>query len=347
MKFTRLFSRANIETMTKEIAVSGIRPTGKQHIGNYFGATRNFVQMQDMFNGYFFVADYHSLTTHPDAKDLRDKSKNIALIYLACGLDPNKCALYLQSDVPQIPELYLIFNMIAYLGELEREATFKEKVRDQPNNVNAGLLTYPVLMTVDIIIQKAKKVPVGKDQQQHVEMSRDFVRRFNNLYGVDYFPEPEAFSFSQALVNVPSLDGEGKMSKSKPEHTCIYLEDEADVVRKKMMRMVTDSGPQEPNAPKPLIIQNVFDLMQLVSAPETLQFYNEKWNDRSIRYGDMKKQLAEDMVSFLAPIREKIKELSANEKMLLEILGDGGAKARANAAQTLKDVREIVGLQKV
>ncbi len=347
MKFTRLFSRANIETMTKEIAVSGIRPTGKQHIGNYFGATRNFVQMQDMFNGYFFVADYHSLTTHPDAKDLRDKSKNIALIYLACGLDPNKCALYLQSDVPQIPELYLIFNMIAYLGELEREATFKEKVRDQPNNVNAGLLTYPVLMTVDIIIQKAKKVPVGKDQQQHVEMSRDFVRRFNNLYGVDYFPEPEAFSFSQALVNVPSLDGEGKMSKSKPEHTCIYLEDEADVVRKKMMRMVTDSGPQEPNAPKPLIIQNVFDLMQLVSAPETLQFYNEKWNDCSIRYGDMKKQLAEDMVSFLAPIREKIKELSANEKMLLEILGDGGAKARANAAQTLKDVREIVGLQKV
>ncbi len=347
MKFTRLFSRANIETMTKEIAVSGIRPTGKQHIGNYFGATRNFVQMQDMFNGYFFVADYHSLTTHPDAKDLRDKSKNIALIYLACGLDPNKCALYLQSDVPQIPELYLIFNMMAYLGELEREATFKEKVRDQPNNVNAGLLTYPVLMTVDIIIQKAKKVPVGKDQQQHVEMSRDFVRRFNNLYGVDYFPEPEAFSFSQALVNVPSLDGEGKMSKSKPEHTCIYLEDEADVVRKKMMRMVTDSGPQEPNAPKPLIIQNVFDLMQLVSAPETLQFYNEKWNDCSIRYGDMKKQLAEDMVSFLAPIREKIKELSANEKMLLEILGDGGAKARANAAQTLKDVREIVGLQKV
>jgi tryptophanyl-tRNA synthetase len=347
MKFTRLFSRANIETMTKEIAVSGIRPTGKQHIGNYFGATRNFVQMQDMFNGYFFVADYHSLTTHPDSKDLRDKSKNIALIYLACGLDPNKCALYLQSDVPQIPELYLIFNMMAYLGELEREATFKEKVRDQPNNVNAGLLTYPVLMTVDIIIQKAKKVPVGKDQQQHVEMSRDFVRRFNNLYGVDYFPEPEAFSFSQALVNVPSLDGEGKMSKSKPEHTCIYLEDEADVVRKKMMRMVTDSGPQEPNAPKPQIIQNVFDLMELVSPAETLQHYSEKWNDCSIRYGDMKKQLAEDMVTFLAPIREKIKELSANEKMLLEILGDGGAKARANAAQTLKDVREIVGLQKV
>lgn len=344
---TLLFSRANIETMSKEIAVSGIRPTGKQHIGNYFGATRNFVKMQDVFDGYFFVADYHSLTTHPDASDLRDKSKNIALIYLACGLDPNKCALYLQSDVPQIPELYLIFNMIAYLGELEREATFKEKVRAQPNNVNAGLLTYPVLMTVDIIIQKAKKVPVGKDQQQHVEMSRDFVRRFNNLYKVDYFPEPEAFSFSEKLVNVPSLDGEGKMSKSKADHTCIYLEDEPDVIRKKMMRMVTDSGPKEPNSAKPEIIKNVFDLMELVSSEETYKFYNEKWNDCSIRYGDMKKQLAEDMVTFLAPIRERMLELGSNEKLLLEILGDGGAKARANASTTLRDVREIVGLQKV
>lgn len=327
------------------ITVSGVRPTGKQHLGNYFGAVKNFVQMQDMFKGYFFVADFHSLTTHPNAADLREKSKNIALVYLACGLDPNKCALYLQSDVPQIPELYLIFNMFAYLGELEREATFKEKIREQPNNVNAGLLTYPVLMTVDIIIHKAHKVPVGKDQQQHVEMSRDFVRRFNNLYKVEYFPEPEPFSFADKLVNVPSLDGEGKMSKSKAEHTCIYLEDEPDIIRKKMMRMVTDSGPKEPNSAKPLIIQNVFDMMKLVSGPETLKHFEEKYNDCSIRYGDMKKQLAEDMVSFLTPIREKINELSSDEKKLYEILGDGGSKARASASQTLKEVREIIGLK--
>ncbi|MCX6199523.1 MAG: tryptophan--tRNA ligase [Bacteroidetes bacterium] len=327
------------------IAVSGVRPTGKQHLGNYFGAVKNFVKMQDIFNGYFFVADYHSLTTHPNAADLREKSKNVALIYLACGLDPNKCALYLQSDVPQIPELYLIFNMHAYLGELEREATFKEKIRDQPNNVNAGLLTYPVLMTVDIIIHKALKVPVGKDQQQHVEMSRDFVRRFNNLYKVDYFPEPQPFSFAEKLVNVPSLDGEGKMSKSKPDHTCIYLEEEPDVIRKKVMRMVTDSGPKEPNSAKPLIIQNVFDMMKLVSTEETLKQFEEAYNNCSIRYGDMKKQLGEDMVVFLAPTREKIKELSADEKKLYEILGDGGSKARTSAAQTLKDVREIIGLK--
>lgn len=331
--------------MSKQIAVSGVRPTGKQHLGNYFGAVANFVKMQDMFNGYFFVADYHSLTTHPNAADLREKSKNIALIYLACGLDPEKCALYLQSDVPQIPELYLIFNMHAYIGELEREATFKEKVRSQPNNVNAGLLTYPVLMSVDVIIHKATKVPVGKDQQQHVEMMRDFVRRFNNLYNVELFPEPEAFTFSDKLLNIPSLDGDGKMSKSKPESTCIYLEDEPDAIRKKVMRMITDSGPTEPNQAKPQIIQNVFDMMTLVSAPETIQFFDEKYNTCSIRYGDMKKQLAEDMVTFLSPIREKIKELSADENKVYEILGDGGSKARASAAQTLRDVREIIGIK--
>ncbi len=331
--------------MLKEIAVSGVRPTGKQHLGNYFGAVLNFVKMQDLFNGYFFVADYHSLTTHPNAADLRDKSKNIALVYLACGLDPNKCALYLQSDVPQIPELYLIFNMYAYLGELEREATFKEKVRDQPDNVNAGLLTYPVLMAVDVIVHRAVKVPVGKDQQQHVEMMRDFARRFNNLYGVDYFPEPQPFSFSDKLVNIPSLDGEGKMSKSKPEYTCIYLEDEPNVIRKKIMRMPTDSGPKEMNAAKPPVIQNVFDLMTYVSKPETVTFFEEQFNGCSIRYGDMKKQLGEDMVAFLSPIREKINELSSDEKKVYEILGDGGSKARASASQTLKDVREIIGLK--
>lgn len=331
--------------MSKQIAVSGVRPTGKQHLGNYFGAVVNFVKMQDIFNGYFFVADYHSLTTHPNPLDLRQQSKNIAIVYLACGLDPNKCALYLQSDIPQIPELYLIFNMLAYKGELEREATFKDKAREQPDNVNAGLLTYPVLMTADVIIHKGEKVPVGKDQQQHLEMSRDFVRRFNNLYKVDYFPEPQAFSFGDKLVNVPSLDGEGKMSKSKPENTCIYLEDEPDAIHKKVMRMVTDSGPKEPNSVKPQIIQNVFDMMKLVSTADTVAHFEDKYNDCSIRYGDMKKQLAEDMVNFLTPIREKIVELSSDDKKLNEILGDGGSKARQSAAQTLKDVREIIGLK--
>lgn len=331
--------------MVKEITVSGVRPTGKQHLGNYFGAVVNFVKMQEVFNGYFFVADYHSLTTHPKAADLHANVRQIIVEYLACGVDPNKCTLYLQSDVPQIPELYLIFNMFAYLGELERAATFKEKVRSQPENVNAGLLTYPVLMAVDIIIHRAAKVPVGKDQQQHLEMTRDFVTRFNNLYQVEYFPEPQAFNFDSNLVSIPSLDGEGKMSKSKGEQTCIYLTDEPEVLRKKIMRATTDSGPTMPHSAKPIAVQNLFDLMKLVSPPETVSFFEEKYNDCSIRYGDMKKALAEDMIRFLTPIREKIVEVSSNEKLLTEIIGDGGSKARENATQTLKDVREIIGIK--
>ncbi len=331
--------------MAKEITVSGVRPTGKQHLGNYFGAVVNFVKMQEMYDSYFFVADYHSLTTHPNAADLHSNVKQIVVEYLASGVDPNKCALYLQSDVPQIPELYLIFNMFAYLGELERSATFKEKVRSQPDNVNAGLLTYPVLMGVDIIIHKAHKVPVGKDQQQHLEMTRDFVKRFNNLYKVEYFPEPQAFNFDDTLVSIPSLDGEGKMSKSKGEQTCIYLADEPEVLRKKIMRATTADTPTEPNSPKPTAVQNLFDLMKLVSTPETIKTFDDSFNNCTIRYGDLKKQLAEDMVNYLAPIREKIKELNSNDKLLSEILGDGGAKARTSAAQTLKDAREIIGIK--
>lgn len=331
--------------MAKQITVSGVRPTGRQHLGNYFGAVRNFVKMQDLFDGYFFVADYHSLTTHPHPPDLRSNVRQTVIEYLACGLDPNKCVLYIQSDVPQIPELYLIFNMLAYLGELERSASFKDKVREQPNNVNAGLLTYPVLMSVDVIIHKAHKVPVGKDQQQHIEMMRDFAGRFNNLYGVEYFPLPEAFSYSDKLVSIPSLDGEGKMSKSKGEQTAIFLADEPDVIRKKIARAVTDSGPAQPNSTKPLAIQNIFDLMELVSAPETVKFFDDKYNDCTIRYGDLKKQLAEDMVKYLTPIRERINELSANDKLLSEILQDGGSRARKSADKTIKEVREIVGIK--
>jgi tryptophanyl-tRNA synthetase len=345
MHLTIFAKNSRKQFMSKPVTVSGVRPTGKQHLGNYFGAVVNFVKMQELFNGYFFVADFHSLTTHPKAADLKANVKQIVVEYLACGLDPNRCTLYVQSDLPQIPELYLIFNMLAYLGELEREATFKEKVREQPNNVNAGLLTYPVLMAVDVIIHKAEKVPVGKDQQQHLEMTRDFARRFNNLYGVNYFPEPEAFNFGGKLVSVPGLDGNGKMSKSKGEQTCIYLSDEPEALRKKIMRAVTDTGPTAPNSPKHEAVQNLFDLLALVSSTDTVSAFEAKYNDCTIRYGDLKKQLAEDMVKFLEPIRDKIKSLNENDKLLGQILGDGGQKARASAASTLNEVREIIGIK--
>lgn len=329
----------------REIAVSGVRPTGKQHLGNYFGAVINFVKMQEEYNGFFFIADYHSLTTHPSPGDLNANVKQTLIEYLACGLDPAKCTLYAQSDVPQIAEMYLIFNMLAYLGELEKVPTFKEKVRDNPNNVNAGLLTYPVLMAVDVLIHHAQKVPVGKDQMQHIEMMRNFGNRFNHLYKVDYFKEPLGFNYGDNPVSVPSLDGEGKMSKSKGENTVIYLADEADVIRKKIMRAVSDSGPTSPNQEKPEMIQNLFDLMKLVSANDTIQFFDDAYNNCNIRYGDLKKQLAEDAVNYLTPIRERIREISSNEKYLNEVLAAGGEKARNSAIKTVKEVREIIGLK--
>ena len=302
--------------------------------------------MQDKYNSYFFIADYHSLTTHPKPEDLSKNVRQTIIEYLACGLDPDKCVLYRQSDLPQIPELYLVFNMLAYLGELERATTFKEKVRTQPDNVNAGLLTYPVLMAVDIIIHRAVKVPVGKDQQQHLEMTRNFVNRFNHLYNTDYFPEPEAFSFGDKLISIPSLDGEGKMSKSKGENTVIFLDDEPDVIRKKMMRAVTDTGPTEMNSEKSPPVQNLFDIMQLISAKDTIEHFETTFNNCTIRYGDMKKQLGEDMVKFIAPISERIKEISADEKYLSKVLSEGGEKARGSAQKTLNDVRQIIGFKK-
>lgn len=333
----------------KEITVSGVRPTGKQHLGNYLGAVVNFVKMQEEYNGFFFIADLHSLTTHPKAADLQSNVRQTLIEYLACGLDPDKCTLFAQSDLPQISELYLVFNMLAYLGELEKVPTFKDKVRDQPNNVNAGLLTYPVLMAVDILIHHAVKVPVGKDQMQHIEMARNFVNRFNNLYKVDYFKEPFGFTYNDKPLSVPSLDGAGKMSKSKGENTVIYLADEPEMIRKKVMKAVTDGGPKvnEPIATELMSepVRNLFDLMEVVSNPEIVAFFKDQYAKEAIRYGDMKKQLADDMIQYLAPVRERIKELSADQAYLNKVLREGGEKARISAGQTVSDVREIIGLK--
>lgn len=329
--------------MSKEIVVSGIRSTGFLHLGNYFGAMRNYVKMQDEYNCYFFVADYHSLTTHPDPKDLKENVYRVVAENVACGLDPNKVALYAQSDLPEIPELYLMLNMMAYKGELEKVPTFKDKVRTQPDNVNAGLLTYPVLMSADIIIHKAVKVPVGKDQEQHIEMARNFVNRFNNRYG-ELFPEPHAFNYSQELVKVPSLDGAGKMSKSENVNATLYLADDDALIRKKVMKAKTDAGPTEPNSEMPDYIKNIFLLMELVSADDVLQKFKKDYNECSIRYGDMKKQLAEDMVNFIAPIRERAAELQKDEEQIKKILKEGAEKGRESASKTIAEARKLIGI---
>lgn len=326
-----------------EIVVSGIRPTGNLHLGNYFGAVKNFLRLQDEYNCYFFIADWHSLTTHPHPGDVTANVRKILAEYLACGIDPEKAAIYIQSDVKEILELYLYLNMNAYLGELQRVTSFKEKARKQPENVNAGLLTYPTLMAADIIIHKADKVPVGKDQEQNMEMARKFARRFNTIYNVDLFPEPQSYSFGGDAVKVPGLDGSGKMGKS--EGNAIYLIDDAATIRKKVMKAVTDSGPTEPDSEKPEAIANLFTMLKIVSSPDTYDYFNDKYNTCQVRYGDLKKQLAEDIIQFTTPIRERILDFSANSEYMDRVALQGAEKARESAEKTIKEVRKIIGFR--
>lgn len=326
-----------------QTVVSGIRPTGNLHLGNYFGAVRAFTQMQNEYNCYFFIADWHSLTTHPHPDDIIRSTNTILAEYLACGIDPEKTTIYVQSDVREVLELYLYLNMNAYLGELERTTSFKDKARQQPDNVNAGLLTYPSLMAADILMHKAVKVPVGKDQEQNMEMARKFARRFNTIYGVDFFTEPQSFSLGERALKVPGLDGSGKMGKS--EGNAIYLIDDEKTISKKVMRAVTDAGPTEPNSEKPEPIQNLFTLMEIVSTPEVYQHFNGLYNDCAIRYGDMKKQLAADINAFCAPIRERILDIQGDKELLSRVARIGAEKARESASKTIDEVRHIIGFR--
>lgn len=328
-----------------ETVVSGIRSTGKLHLGNYYGAVSNFVKMQNEYNCFFFIADYHSLTTHPTPSDLHGNIKQVLVEYLAAGLDPEKCTLYIQSDVPEIAELYLYMNMNAYVGELERSASFKDKIRLNPDNVNAGLLTYPVLMAADILIHHATKVPVGKDQEQHLEMARTFGNRFNRLYNTEYFKDPHAFNYAKDLIKIPGLDGKGKMGKSEGEMNAVYLSDGPEIIKKKVMKAVTDAGPTVENQEKPQEVQNLFDLMKVVSSEDTLSHFNALYNKCEIRYGDFKKQLAEDITIATQPIRERIEDISKDTALLKKVANWGAEKARESASKTIKEVRELIGFR--
>lgn len=354
--------------MSKDIVLSGIRSTGHLHLGNYYGALSKFVKMQD--EGYdcrFFVADLHALTTAPDPGAMHGNVRDILAEYLAAGLDPDKVTLYVQSDIPEIPEMYLLLNMHVGIGELMRTASFKDKARkalgiatatddndpaiesqiigaDSNKRVNAGLLTYPTLMAVDILIHKATKVPVGKDQEQHLELTRRFARRFNSFYGVEEFPEPQNFDFGGAPVKVPGLDGSGKMGKS--EGNCIYLNDDPKVLRKKVMRAVTGLSPTEPGSPMPQTIANLFTLMRLTSTPDTVKHFEDTWNDCSIRFGDLKGQLAEDILKVTTPIRERIADIAADDAYIARVTRQGAERARAAAAKTLAEVRDIMGIRR-
>ena len=327
-----------------DIVLSGIRSTGKLHFGNYYGSLQNFTRMQEDNKCYFFIADIHSLTTHPDPKLLHENVKNVLVDYLAAGIDPEKSVIYVQSDLIETTELYLYLNMHAYLGELSKTSSFKEKARKQPENVNAGLLTYPTLMAADILIHNADKVPVGKDQEQHLEMTRRFARRFNHFYDVEYFKEPVAYNFGNELVKIPGLDGSGKMGKS--EGNAIYLAVTPKEIEKIVKRALTDSGPTEPNSVKPDYIENLYTILRVVSTPDVVKHYDDKWNLCEIRYGDLKKQLAEDIIKVTSPIRERILEIERDNEYLKKVTREGAEKARESASKTVNDVREIMGFKK-
>ncbi|MBB6276204.1 tryptophan--tRNA ligase [Porphyromonas circumdentaria] len=326
-----------------ERVVSGIRPTGNLHLGNYFGAVRGFIEMQHKYDSFFFIADWHSLTTHPRPEDIIRSTHTILAEYLACGLDPEVATIYRQSDVPEVLELYLYLNMNAYLGELERTTSFKEKARKQPDNVNAGLLTYPTLMAADILLHRAVRVPVGKDQEQNMEMARKFARRFNTIYQTEYFAEPQSWALGDKSIKIPGLDGSGKMGKS--EGNAIYLIDDEKTLTKKVMRAVTDSGPTTPNSDMPEAIQNLFTLLQIASSQEVYDHFLAAYNDCSIRYGDLKKQLAADLVAFCAPIRERIIEIQKDQAYLDKVAAQGAERARESARKTISEVRRIIGFK--
>lgn len=356
-------------TDKKEIILSGIRSTGNLHLGNYYGALRKFVEAQDKFDCNFFIADLHALTTATDPVALHNSVKCVLAEYLAAGIDPDKATIFIQSDIPEISEMYLLLNMHVGIGELMRTTSFKDKARkalgitaptDNENDdeafeheiigastnkrVNAGLLTYPTLMAVDILIQKATKVPVGKDQLQHLELTRRFARRFNSFYGVDLFPEPTDFDLSGGSpVKVPGLDGSGKMGKS--EGNCIYLTDDPKVLRKKVMRATTDEGPKEPDSPMSEPVANLFTLLELTSTPDVVAHFRQAYADCSIRYGDLKKQLAEDILAVTTPIRERVSDILADDAYLRRVAAQGAERARARAAATLAEVRHIMGIR--
>jgi tryptophanyl-tRNA synthetase len=338
-----LSSRLMENSHSKTTVMSGIRSTGFLHLGNYFGAIRNYIRMQDKYRCFFMVADLHSLTTHPDTKDLKSNVHRVIAENIASGLDPEKATLYCQSHVPETAELYLFLNMLSYKGELEKTATFKEKARQHPDNINAGLLTYPVLQTADIILHRASLVPVGKDQEQHLEMARNFVNRFNHRYG-DIFPEPQAFNFGEELIKVPSLDGTGKMSKSENQYATVYLSDDNDMIRKKVQKAKTDTVPATPNSKKSEAVQNLFQLMELVSEKDVIRKFEDDYNNLTIRYGDMKEQLANDMIKFISPIREKAIAIYKDEDYLKQVMARGAAKARDSAQTTMEQVKRAMGL---
>jgi tryptophanyl-tRNA synthetase len=322
--------------MNKDILVSGLRASSKPHIGNYLGALRQFVELQEKYHSYFFVADLHAITTPFEPKELRQNSLEVVADYLALGLDPKKCTLFLQSQVPEHVELAWVFNCITPLGELYRMTQFKEKAENK-EKANAGLLNYPVLMAADVMLYKAQVVPVGEDQVQHIELARIIARKFNNKFG-EVFPEPQPL-LTKTSSRVKSLiNPEMKMSKSGDEP--LFLSDTPDIISKKIKKAVTATD----NTGNSAGVENLFKLLEEFATAEEVKHFRAEQKEGTIKFSELKEVLAKDISDYFAEFREKRTELLADPAKIARVLSDGAEKARAQAKETLKEVKSKIGL---
>jgi tryptophanyl-tRNA synthetase len=317
--------------------LSGIQPSGKLHIGNYLGAMRQHLDLQDKGEAFYFIADFHALTSVKDPQALREHIRDVALDYLALGLDPSKATFYRQSDIPQVPELTWLLTTVTPMGLLERCHSYKDKIA-KGISPDHGLFAYPVLMAADILIVDAGVVPVGKDQKQHVEVTRDIAQRFNNLYGQEVFVIPEDRILPETGV-VPGIDGQ-KMSKSYGNTIELFLEGKA--LKERVFSVVTDSAPVD--APKDPDANNVYNLLKLFVSKEEDQEWRERFLAGGLKYSDAKKRLLQVLDETFGPARERRKELVKRPDYVEDVLREGAKRVRPIAGATLARARKACGI---
>lgn len=326
--------------MSKKRIFSGVQPTNNIHIGNYFGAIKNWVDVQDQFDCIFSVVDLHAITVYQKPEDLRKNIFNIAKTYMALGINPKKCLIFQQSDVKEHAELCWLLNSIAKMGELERMTQYKDKSASHPENINVGLFDYPVLMAADILLYDTQAVPVGEDQKQHLELARDLAIRFNSLYGQTFVvPEP---MIKKEGCRIMGLDNPlKKMSKSAPStYNYISLLDTPEEAKKKIMKAVTDSGSEiKFDLEKPAVC-NLLTIYSQLSG-ELISNIVEKYTGKG--YGDFKKDLAELVANFLVDFQKKFNKIS--DKEVKKLLEDGAEKARKIAAKKMEEVKQKIGIK--
>jgi tryptophanyl-tRNA synthetase len=319
---------------------SGARPTGRQHLGNYLGAVRNYVALQDDYDCVYCIVDIHALTTMDTTQELRQNTFEMALDWLAAGIRPEDAIVFIQSHVPQVTELHTYLSMVTPLGKLTDLPTFKEKVRQQPHNINYGLVGYPVLMTADIVLYKADAVPVGIDQGPHIEFAREIVRSFNYLYKTNVLKEPQ-----MKVTEIPKvigLDGVQKMSKSLNNH--IELAATPEETAQRVMTMVTDPQRMRRTDPGNPDICNVYAMHKIFSKPEEVEMVNTECRRAGIGCVQCKRLLAQNMNSYLEPLRARRNELASRPDDIWDVLNNGAKRARVIAEETMVEVRQAIGL---